>query len=118
MFRKIFHSDAVLQRKRLSKRKDYLSAAEGAKLRASLRQLDLEVRDAAQVVREAQEDLENAQVALEELEVRHWALLSQYEAEKEFQRMKQTKDDGLESGQEGTGVSDTGADVRGDEESS
>ena len=83
--------DAILQRKRLAKRRDYVSAAEGAKLRAELRQLDSEVREAAQEVRRAQEDLEDAQEALEELEVRHWALLSQYEADEFFQQTKQKK---------------------------
>mmetsp|Transcript_20014 Transcript_20014/g.25931 ORF Transcript_20014/g.25931 Transcript_20014/m.25931 type:complete len:615 (+) Transcript_20014:1590-3434(+) len=69
---------AVLQRKRISERTDYISASEGAQLRRSLRELDLEVSKEKRRLREAREATNIAEIRLNELNSKYDALMTMY----------------------------------------
>jgi hypothetical protein len=71
------HSDAELQRKRLSQgRQDPRS------LQVRLRQIELEIDDAARALRRALALVQAARDEMNELEDRHWAVLSLFDADR------------------------------------
>jgi len=71
------HSDAELQRKRLAKGRQ-----DPRFLQARLRQIELEIDDAARALRRAQSQVQAARDQLAALEDRHWAVLSLFSADR------------------------------------
>jgi hypothetical protein len=59
-------------------------------LRTRLRQMKMGVQDAAHTLRRSRAELEVARDRLADLEDRHWALLSLYDADKAFQEVVET----------------------------
>ena len=78
-------SDFELQKKRLLANID-----DPRQVRARLRQMKMEVEDAARNVRRAKAELEVARERLADLEDQNWALLSLYDADKAFQEVVET----------------------------
>ncbi len=58
-----------------------MSAAQGAKLRAKLRELDMQVREAAINVRKCQEEFHLAAEEVEDQKLRYWAVNSEIEGD-------------------------------------
>ncbi len=58
-----------------------MSAAQGAKLRARLRKLDMQVREAAINVRKCQEEFNLATEEVEDQKLRYWAVRSEIEGD-------------------------------------
>ena len=67
---------ASQQRKRVYERRDYISASEGAHLRAQLRRLDTDLAESKRNYQEADEAVRESQVILQRLETKHRALLN------------------------------------------
>lgn len=76
-----FTSIAIQERKEIQTSRRYLSAAQGAKVRARLRKLDMKIRDAAINVRKCQEEFYVAAEEVENLKLRYWAVRSEIEGD-------------------------------------
>ena len=74
MLHRIVRSDAEIERRRLASG----SRQEARLAQERLRQIELDIDDASRGLRRARSQLQSARDQLEELEDRHWALLSQY----------------------------------------
>lgn len=77
--------DFELQKKRL-----LASIDDKSRIRSRLRQMQMGVQDAALALRRAKAELDVARDRLVDLEDRHWALLSMYDADKAFQEVVET----------------------------
>uniref|UniRef100_A0A7S2NU50 Uncharacterized protein n=2 Tax=Leptocylindrus danicus TaxID=163516 RepID=A0A7S2NU50_9STRA len=73
--RSIAKAAVLLQRKRISDRRDYISASEGAQIRVKLRTLDADVTETKRAARKAEDLVYEAESRLQELESLHSALL-------------------------------------------
>lgn len=73
--RSIAKAAVMLQRKRISDRRDYISASEGAQIRVKLRTLDADVTETKRAARKAEDSVYEAESRLQEIESRHSALL-------------------------------------------
>jgi hypothetical protein len=78
----VVYSDFELQKKRLLASND-----DKQRIRSRLRQMQLGVQDAALALRRTKAELEVVSGRLADLEDRHWALLSLYDADKAFQEV-------------------------------
>ena len=72
---------AYLQRKNVYNRRDYISATEGAHLRAQLRRLDTKLAEVKRDYQEADETVRESQVLLQRLQIKHSTLLNQNSSE-------------------------------------
>lgn len=77
--------DFALQKKRLLANLD-----DPDQIRSSLRQMKMQVQDAALNLRRCRAELEVARDRLADLQDRNWALLSLYDADKAFQEVVET----------------------------
>ncbi len=69
----LLHSDAELQRRQLEQ-----SRSDARLAQERLRQIELEIDDASRALRRARTRVQLARDQLEELQVRHWAVLGFY----------------------------------------
>ena len=81
--RDLAQENASFQRKRIYKRRDYISATEGAQLRSDLRRLDVEFAEASRFYRETDDAVREAAVMLQNLQSKYRVLLRLHEAEKD-----------------------------------
>jgi len=77
-------SDAELQKKRLKPK------LKSRGVRARIREIDMDVEDASMSLRRAKAQATVARDKLHELEERHWALLSLFDADKAFREVEET----------------------------
>jgi hypothetical protein len=77
--------DFELQKKRLLASND-----DQQRIRSRLRQMQMGVQEAALGLRRSKAELEVARGRLADLDDRHWALLSLYDADKAFQEVAET----------------------------
>jgi len=80
-------TDANLQRKRMEARREEIGTT---RLREKLRTINAGVNNAARALRRARAEVQFALNKVQELEDRHWALLSDFDAEEEFESEPRT----------------------------